>query len=149
MSSEPDKKTNFNSSRFSVHTVHDFFDMLKDSIDEFKSDDLNIRKALTACIFANHIHDWAVHDRKCSYTANTSKGDYETTHNILNDIANGTKHPQKTKGVKTGQHNGAFSSAYSREFDISYLYVIDNSNNEIRLEDILDKSTIYWNEMIN
>ena len=67
---------------------------------------------------------------------------------IIKDISNGTKHKEITryepKLKTTKKHNGAFSNAFSRGFDISVLLVELRDGTELYFEDIADRIYAFW-----
>ena len=133
------RDTIYKTSSFSVQNSSDFISVMTENIQDYKNDPLNIRKALNAVICAYHIKEWVAENGE-KYQINEK---YKPYHIMLENLTNGTKHCIK-KDTKTGQHHGAFS----KEFDISYLYVIDKNDGEVRLEDILDKALLYWTNAI-
>ena len=125
-----------------IKDVQTFFYFMKENIDEYKADNLNVRKALNAIIFSYHIFDWVKQTNK-NFKIDE---DYEENHKILGDLSNGTKHFSKKTAIK--KNNGSFSRAFSRAFDISYLFITIEGK-KYYIDDIIDKAVEYWDNKIN
>lgn len=67
---------------------------------------------------------------------------------ILHDLSNAMKHKSldnpKTKIQKTNIHRGAFSSAFSKAFDISGLQVLFDNDKQIDVDDLVKLAIDYW-----
>lgn len=71
---------------------------------------------------------------------------------IMHDLANGTKHYLLTRHQpvikETKLHEGAFSSGFSRGFDISTLDIELNNETIISFEDEIKKVISFWKKYL-
>lgn len=67
----------------------------------------------------------------------------------MRDVCNGAKHGTLTKTRnpvvrRTGLHEGAFSSQFSKQFDVSVLEVEMTDGNSVCFDEEVKKSLLFW-----
>jgi hypothetical protein len=139
---------------FGIKTAQDHLELLEQTVQSFRSDDLNEGLALQcSCIAWQHC-DWLFHDH----------GDVLGYHNLralqdamkracrelayMQDICIETKHATITRYTPTidraEYHGGAFSREFSRDFDISRLQIVVGSNPPIWFSDAVEAVLHHW-----
>ncbi len=118
------------------------------------ADPLDISLAEKCCQDAWHLADWDFKDKQKSKLGLT-KEQYRIDlylqcpeMRILHDLSNSMKHwsldNPKAKIQKTNIHRGAFTSAFSKAFDISGLQVILDNGQQIDVDDLVKIAIDYW-----
>jgi hypothetical protein len=136
---------------FDIQDSKGLFDKLVRDYNLFLADKTSSDKAINFSITAYHLYEWT--------EAELNKDEQESLRNkrkqiqedfqIIRDITNGSKHKDINNYVpklKTAKkHNGSFSSAFSRGFDITVLLVEMNDGREMYFEDIAERVYMFWN----
>ncbi len=129
---------------FTIKTAGDLLEKLLEEQADFKaSGHVSARHALNATMTAFHLHEWVWGDfakreyrLHAKWRLETFKSDKDNKGlwflrflitqcqalDIAQKITNGTKHFSPDQ-VQTGRHAGAFSTGFSSEFDISFLWI--------------------------
>ena len=106
--------------------------VIKPNLKDFYEDELNSRKVINACITLYHLADWYIPNDKNKRNELKSQIHFNE---VLESIANGTKHCNKTKKYQTGKKEG------------SYIYtklIVDDGTNTYNLIDILKEIENFW-----
>lgn len=106
--------------------------VIKPNLKEFYEDELNSRKVINACITLYHLADWYIPDDK------NKRNELKTRipfNEVLESIANGTKHCNKTKKYQTGKKEGSYT--YTK-------LIVDDGKTTYNLIDILKKIECFW-----
>ena len=137
-------------------TSVDKFKELKEDYSEFIKDKTSTKLALDYAMNAWHLAEWIYKEYNlCVYfpTLKLYQDDVVLqcpALKIMHDLANGNKHYLITKYRPTVKNTtistGAFSSDFSRDFDISTLVIELNDGSEIYFEDEIEKAMIYWED---
>jgi hypothetical protein len=157
-------------SSFSIRTARDFLAKLVDERNDFKNSiELSARHAINASMTAYHLHEWVwkefvkrrrdLHQqwglRNFQGKPNQRFFQYLVTQcpalDTAEKITNGTKHFDPSK-IVTGEHEGAFSRDFSRDLDVSYLWI---EREDLKApqephapqqdaEDFLDELVTFW-----
>lgn len=106
--------------------------VIKANLKEFYNDELNSRKAINACITLYHLPDWYILKDKNKRNDLKNKIPFNE---VLESVANGTKHCNKSKKYQTGREEGSF---------ISTKLIVDNGSNSYILIDILKEIENFW-----
>lgn len=150
---------------FEIRTAEAFLAKLREEESDFAdSAHLSERHALNAILTAYHLHEWVWAElvkgrrdlhakwglrrpvRKDSFLRFVISRCPELKD--AESITNGTKHFGATAdATPTGLHKGAFSSEFSRAFDISYLWV-ERSGKRERAEDFIRRLAQFWTDFI-
>lgn len=80
--------------------------VIKQNLKDFYEDELNSRKAINACITLYHLAEWYIPDNKDKRNELKFKIPFNE---VLESIANGTKHCNKTKKYQTGKKEGSYT----------------------------------------
>jgi len=146
---------------FDIKTSEDFFKKLQEDYKEFCIDKTSSRVALNCAMTAWHLTEWIYNEYNSQLISNYStltafQIDIKRqcpSLQIMHDIANGTKHYLLTRHrpiIKdTTLHQGAFSSDFSRDFDISTLDIELNDGTKIYFEDEIETSINFWIQYLN
>ncbi|MGV3630880.1 MAG: hypothetical protein ACO1O6_06730 [Bacteroidota bacterium] len=141
---------------FDIKTSRDFFLKLQEDYSEFRKNRTSSRIALNCAMTAWHLTDWIYNEYKSQLESNfaTLTAFQQEMKNlcpslqIMHDLANGSKHYLLTKHKpiieETNLHKGAFSNAFSRDFDISTLDIKLNNGKKIYFEDEIKKTLYFW-----
>lgn len=106
--------------------------VIKSNLKDFYEDELNSRKVINACITLYHIADWYIPNDKNKRNELKSKIPFNE---VLESIANGTKHCNKTKKYQTGKKEGSYT--YTK-------LIVDDGTNTYNLIDILKEIENFW-----
>ena len=106
--------------------------VIKPNLKDFYEDELNSRKVINACITLYHLADWYIPKDKNKRNELKSKIPFNE---VLESIANGTKHCNKTKKYQTGKKEGSYT--YTK-------LIVDNGTNTYNLIDILKEIENFW-----
>lgn len=139
---------------FDINTSHDKLKLLTEDYGRLIADPLNISLAEKCCQDAWHLADWDLKEKQ-KISAGLTKEQYRIDlynrcpeMRILHDLSNAMKHKSldnpKTKIQKTNIHRGAFSSAFSKAFDISGLQVLFDNDKQIDVDDLVKLAIDYW-----
>jgi hypothetical protein len=144
---------------FNIHSSTDRLILLKADFEKLMQDPLSISLAEKTCSDAWHLSDWVFSEQK--------EKDKELTKEkfrinlylecpemrILHDLANTFKHKEltnpKAKIKEAKIHGGAFSSGFSKAFDVSRLEVHYNDDSQIDVDDLVKLSIEYWERKLN
>lgn len=136
---------------FDIGDVEGLFRALCEAIDELPSGGLSSRNAVTSAMLAWHIADWFYAERahvEESWTAFQERVRTECPAlDLMRDIATGTKHRAthwQPRVARTASHQGAFSSAFSRAFDVSRLTLVLRDESVVDFVDEISKAREYW-----
>lgn len=135
---------------FDIKDSQGLFNKLKKDFENFIADKLSSDSAVNFSITAYHLFEWTELELKPDQKEKFKKEKQiiEEDYHIIRDITNGTKHKDITKYVprlkEAKKHNGAFSSGFSRGFDISVLLVELKDGRELYFEDIVDRVFKFW-----
>ena len=143
---------------FDIETSHDKLRLLTADYKRLIGDPLNTSLAEKCCQDAWHLADWDLKDKQKIRT-NLTKEQYRVDlynncpeMRILYDLANSMKHQSldspKAKIQKTNVHRGAFSSGFSKGFDVSGLQVMFGDNKQIDVDDLVKIAIDYWTKKL-
>jgi hypothetical protein len=139
---------------FNITNSKEWFDKLEREYNDFLKDKTSSDRAINFSITAHHMNEWAkseLTDKEKSELALKRKA-LQNDFNIIQDLANGTKHKvlKYESTIKTTEHSrGAYSSGYSRGFNISTLNILMNSGEKIYFEDIAQNIYNFWKDYFN
>jgi len=119
---------------FGTSSFHDYWTATQKKVAAFLADPLNEELAVECAGKLWHLCDWYYEENKNNLKYNQLSdlqgdvGNECSSLRVMRDICNGSKHAslERTRTPvirKTKLHKGAFSSAFSRDFDISGLEV--------------------------
>lgn len=146
---------------FDIKSSKDFLQKLIEDHEEFINNSTSSRIALNCAMTAWHLTEWIYHEyHELLKTEFSSLTAFQTkmkekcpSLQIMHDLANGTKHFKLTRHKpsvsSTILHQGAFSSDFSRDFDISTLDITLNNGTKVYYEDEIDFCINYWNKYLN
>lgn len=141
---------------FNIKTTADFFQKLREEYDEFCKDKTSARVALNCAMTAWHLTEWSYNEFNPQISSQfPTLASYQqelkrqcSSLQIMHDLANGTKHYLLTRHQpvvkETKLHKGAFSSDFSRDFDISTLDIELNDGTKIYFEDEIEIAITFW-----
>jgi hypothetical protein len=143
---------------FGIQTSKDFLKKLLEDYEEFKLNPLSSRIALNCAMTSWHLSEWIFNEYKIEFDLkynNITSFQNEVKKScsslqIMHDLANGTKHYYLTRHnpivSESNIHEGAYSREYSREFDISYLYLLLKDGSKLIFDDEIEKVVNFWKE---
>lgn len=146
---------------FEIKTSIDFFNKLQEDYIEFSNDKTSSRVALNCAMTSWHLTEWIYNEfntqLKLSFPTLPTFQSFIKVQcpslQIMHDIANGTKHYKLTQHKpvikETSIHQGAFSSEFSREFDITTLNIELNNGTELYFEDEIERSINFWRQYLH
>lgn len=149
---------------FDLTTAEQMLGKLRLEVEAYKADE-TARHAMNALLTGYHLLEWVWHERLANdavlkervgiQSKDELRAKVEKEHPqfpLVNTIANGSKHFKRklgdpTKGKPadpiTGKRTGAFSSAFSKAFDVDHLFIeADGKHHDV--EDVLDALLKYW-----
>ena len=106
--------------------------VIKPNLKDFYNDELNSRKAINACITLYHLADWYIPNDKSKRNELRSKIPFNE---VLESIANGTKHCNKTKKYQTGKKEESYADTK---------LIVDDGKQTYNLIDILKEIENFW-----
>lgn len=124
--------THKGSSFENYNTLAFYNNVIKPNLKDFYKDELNSRKAINACITLYHLADWYILNDKTKRNELKSKIPFNE---VLENIANGTKHCNKTKKYQTGRKEGSY---------IDTKLIVDDGSKTYNLIDILKEIENFW-----
>ena len=144
---------------FSIDTFNEYWKSTKNVVERYLSDDLNEELAIICANKLWHLCDWYYKENENSLNLNQLSdfqglcGNENTNLRILRDICNGSKHGtiEKTRNPmirKASKRAGAFSSAFSRGFDVSVLEVELTDGEVFYFDDIVKDVYQFWLDKI-
>lgn len=145
---------------FDIKTTEDFLKKLLADYKEFCIDKTSSRLALNCAMTSWHLTDWTYNEfnlevSKQFKTLGSFQKDIKDkcpSLQIMQDLANGTKHyllTRHTPIVKhTNLHRGDFSSDFGRDFDISTLAIELKDGTKFFFEDEIETSINFWIEYL-
>ena len=144
---------------FGKDTAEDKYASFLQDYEEYISEDLSIPKAQSVSTSAWHLVDWVFENHRATYHF-TDIGLFRNSlypscesFKIMHDLANATKHlivsRQKGDIKETREHGGAFSSAFSDAFDISYLEIEKNDGTKLSFRREIKKVKEFWDAYFN
>jgi len=147
-------KMNFS---FDIKTSADLFVAFNDSVVECQSDLTSTSKAVFAAMLGWSLCDWVYNEFPVVSSKHPKKKDFQAfvksqcaAMGYLQDIANGTKHRSITMYtpivVSADKHGGAFSSDFSREFDVSRLKMTLVDGTTIFFDNEASIARDYWRQ---
>ena len=120
-------------SSFNNYSVEAYYhNVIKPNLKDFYEDELSHRKVINACITLYHIVDWYAQGNKTKKKELYSKIPFNE---ILESIANGTKHCNKEKKYQTGKKEGSY---------IPTKLIVNDGNNTYTLIDVLKEIEKFW-----
>lgn len=133
---------------FGIDSFEEYWKSVKDTVQAFFDDDLNEDLALSCAHKLWHLCDWYYKENKDRLNYNQLsdlQGEFGReckSLRVMRDVCNGSKHAEITKTKnpvikKTKRNKGAFSSAFSRDFDVSVLEV-----------ELVDGTTKYFDDAV-
>ncbi len=142
---------------FGIENSRDRLNQLKENFEKLKQDELNVSLAEKACEDAWHLADWFFEEQKQTDPTLTKEKFRCKIYNecpqmkILHDLVNSFKHKKlsnpKVRITETKKHGGAFSSDFSKDFDVSRLEVHLEDGNKIDVDDLIKIAIDYWNQL--
>ena len=141
---------------FGIKGTVDLYSLLIEDYEDFKTDKLSSKFAMRCAMDSWHIVDWLYKEfNAILINSYPNFNDYRAWVKtqcpqlaIMQDITNGSKHNQITfytpQVDKTEVHHGAFSSGFSRDFDVSTLDVHMKDGTKIYFEDIIEPVINFW-----
>lgn len=140
---------------FDIKDSKDLFQKLSEEYRLCKNDRLSTNKAINFACTAWDLAEWVAKEQDPELSSGKIKefkSDIKSkcpSLSIMQDICNGVKHRNISKYnpvvLKTEKHNGDFNDDFSRDFDISALFVIMGDGNKIFFEDEVEKVMDFWN----
>ncbi len=125
--------THKGSSFENYNTLAFYNNVIKPNLKDFYKDELNSRKAINACITLYHLADWYIPNDKNKRNELKSKIPFNE---VLENIANGTKHCNKDKKYQTGRKEGSY---------IDTKLIVNDGSKAYNLIDILKEIENFWN----
>jgi len=143
---------------FGIENSKDKLFQLEENFKMLKQDPLNVSLAEKACSDAWHLIDWVLVDQKAINPLLT-KGQFRTRvyiecaeMKILHDLVNTEKHRELDRPkmiiTETKKRGGAFSSAFSKDFDVSRLEIHFENQSKIDVDDLVKIAIDYWRNII-
>lgn len=143
---------------FGIQNSKDRLKQLEENFEKLKQDELNVSLAEQTCSDAWHLVDWVLSEQKL-IDPTLTKGIFRAkVYNecpemkILHDLVNSFKHKEldrpKVRITETRKHGGAFSSDFSKDFDVSRLEVHFENQSKIDVDDLVKIAIDYWNQLI-
>ncbi len=137
---------------FDIKDSQGLFDKLTRDYKTFLADKVSSDNAITFSVTAYHLYEWTESelDQKGKEELKNKRKLIQQDFQVIRDITNGSKHKDithytpKLKAAK--KHNGAFSSAFSRGFDITVLLIELQDGTELYFEDIADRIYKFWDD---
>lgn len=145
----PSRTLNMSKYSFDIKSSADLLNELSRRVDDYNNDPLSSGNAVICAILCYHVVEWIHQEYKEELPTELKKPknffDYIKSEcnslSYIKDVANGSKHRGITKYIpsvkSTENHNGAFSSGFSKDFDVSCL----------RME-VEENQVVYFNEEI-
>lgn len=124
--------THKGSSFENYNTLAFYNNVIKPNLKDFYKDELNSRKAINACITLYHLADWYIPNDKNKRNELKSKIPFNE---VLENIANGTKHCNKDKKYQTGRKEGSY---------IDTKLIVNDGSKAYNLIDILKEIENFW-----
>lgn len=124
--------THKGSSFENYNTLAFYNNVIKPNLKDFYKDELNSRKAINACITLYHLADWYIPNDKTKRNKLKSKIPFNE---VLESIANGTKHCNKDKKYQTGRKEGSY---------IDTKLIVNDGSKTYNLIDILKEIDKFW-----
>ena len=119
------------------NTVVFYKNVIKPNLKDFYNDELNSRKAINACITLYHLADWYIPNDKSKRNELKSKIPFNE---VLENIANGTKHCNKTKKYQTGTKEESYADTK---------LIVDDGKQTYNLIDILREIDKFWQKIFS
>lgn len=144
---------------FGIENSKDRLKQLEENFKKLKHDQLNVSLAEQTCSDAWHLVDW-VFSEKQENDSSLTIGKFRTKvyqecpeMKILHDLVNSFKHKKlerpKMKIKETKKHGGAFSSGFSKAYNVSRLEVHFEDQPKIDVDDLVQIAITYWNKLIS
>ncbi|KGY07007.1 hypothetical protein [Vibrio sinaloensis] len=119
---------------FDIKDSKDLFHEFSRLVGEYRKDPLSSGSAVICAIFSWHVVEWIYQEYPSLTATYPKKRDFQDfmksscpALSYMQDVANGSKHRGITMYQpvvkKTERHQGAFSSAFSKDFDVSSLKI--------------------------
>jgi hypothetical protein len=137
---------------FDIKDSKGLFDKLTRDYNTFLTDKISSDNAINFSVTAYHLYEWTESelDQKRKDELKNKRKQVQQDFQVIRDITNGSKHkdithyPPKLKTAK--KHNGGFSSAFSRGFNMTVLLVELQDGTELYFEDIADRVYKFWDD---
>lgn len=143
---------------FEIENSNDRLILLQADFERLKQSPLDISIAEKACSDAWHISDWIYSEMKELNKDLTRDQFRMDLYNecpemkIFNDLANTFKHKTltnpKVQIKETRKHGGAFSSGFSKAFNVSRLEVHFEDGSKVDIDDLLQIAIEYWGKKL-
>lgn len=144
---------------FSINSFDEYWKSTLNTIDLFLADDLNEELAISCANKLWHMCDWYFKENESNLNGKLRDfqgqcGTENSNLRVMRDICNGSKHAgiEKTRNPmirRASKHKGAYSSAFSRGFDVSVLEVELTDGTKVYLDDAVKDVQSYWKKKIN
>lgn len=139
---------------FDIKNSKDLFYEFSRLAGEYRKEPLSSGSAVICAIFSWHVVGWIYREYPSLITAYPKEQDFKNfmksscpALSYMQDIANGSKHRgitmYKPVVTKTERHQGAFSSAFSKDFDVSSLKIELDSGDIVYFDEEVDKVEAY------
>ncbi|MEZ9392872.1 hypothetical protein AB4222_13310 [Vibrio splendidus] len=139
---------------FDIKDSKDLYHEFKSRSEKYHADKMSSGNAVICAILSWHIVEWIYQEYGSSLKDFSTKRKFQDhvklecpSLSYMQDIANGSKHrgiTMYTPAVKeTKSHKGAFSSAFSKAFDVSSLRIELENEVFVYFDDELDKVNSY------
>lgn len=143
---------------FDIKSSVDLFAEFRLQVEEYRKDPVSSGKAVICAILSWHVVEWIYKEYSNALAAFATKRDFQEfvktqcqSLSYMQDIANGSKHRGITKyepTVKdTNMHQGAFSSAFSKAFDVSSLRIVLDGDVFVYFDEELDRVEAYLRDL--
>ena len=119
------------------NTLAFYNNVIKPNLKDFYRDELNSRKAINTCITLYHLADWYIPNDKSKRNELKSKIPFNE---VLENIANGTKHCNKTKKYQTGTKEESYADTK---------LIVDDGKQTYNLIDILREIDKFWQKIFS
>jgi hypothetical protein len=143
---------------FGIENSKDRLKQLIDHYEKLKQDTLNVSLAESVCSYAWHLIDWVYEEEQEEGNSLSKESFREQIYDecpemkILHDLVNTSKHKKisrpKVQIVKINIHGGAYSSAFSKAYDVSRLEIHFSDGSKIDLDDLIQKAIEFWKNRI-
>lgn len=145
---------------FDIKSSMDLLNELSRRVEDYTNDQLSSGNAVVCSILCWHVVDWIYNEyrgqltefKKITHFQEHIKSECNSL-SYIQDVANGSKHRGITKyepKVKsTEKHNGAFSSGFSKGFDISCLRMEIEGNQFVYFDEEIVKSLSFLKGYLN
>ena len=140
---------------FGINNFDKYWESTKEAVSQYLSDCLNEELALTCAQKLWHMCDWYYKENEASLglsQCSDLQGSFGAECNslrVMRDVCNGAKHAglEKTRTPiirRAIAHKGAFSSGFSRGFDVSVLEIELVDGTKVYFDDAAKEVLDFW-----